>query len=236
MHDSPPPSPPVTAILAARNESATIADVIRATRAVLPPGSEILVVDDGSRDATAALAEEEGARVIRRTGGAHGKGLALRDGLAAAHGDVLVFLDADGQDPPDDLPRLLAALTPEVDLVNGSKFLGTCLPGALSPLNRVGNRFMSGLVNLLFGLAITDSQSGFRAARRRRVAALPLVAREYEIETEMLLRAALAGLRIVEVPVTRDRRRAGRSGFRRVRNGLRILAWIVALRVGGLGR
>lgn len=227
----------VTAVLAARNEAGTIAGVVRRTLAALPEGGEVVVVDDGSADDTARLAAEAGARVVRReAAGPHGKGLALRDGIAAARGGVVVFLDADGQDPPEDVALLLAALEPGVDLVNGSKFIGTCRPGAISRINRAGNRFMSALVNVLFGLAITDSQSGFRAIRLARLRALPLAAREYEIETEVLLRGALAGWRMVEVPVTRDRRGAGRSGFRRVRNGLRILALILAIRVRSFAR
>lgn len=231
------PRPPVSAILAARDEAGTIEAVVRGTFAALPPASEVLVVDDGSADATAELAERAGARVVRRTAaGAHGKGLALRDGIAAARGEIAVFLDADGQDPPQDIPLLLAALAPGVDLVNGSKFLGTCKPGAISRLNRAGNRFMSALVNALFGLAITDSQSGFRAIRLERLRALALASREYEIETEVLLRGALAGWRMIEVPVTRDRRGAGSSGFKRVRNGLRILGLILAIRVRSFAR
>ncbi|MBK7973822.1 MAG: glycosyltransferase [Deltaproteobacteria bacterium] len=164
------------------------------------------------------------------------RGSRSRAGIAAARGEVAVFLDADGQDPPEDIALLLAALAPDVDLVNGSKFTGTCLPGAISPLNRLGNRSMSALANVLFGLAITDSQSGFRAIRLERLRALRLEAREYEIETEVLLGGALAGWRMVEVPVTRDRRGAGRSGFKRIRNGLRILALILATRVRSFAR
>ncbi len=220
---------PVTAIIAARNEAPAIAEVVRGVSAVLPPESEVLVMDDGSSDGTAECARAAGARVIRRAS-PHGKGLALRDGLAAARGDILVFLDGDGQDPPEDVTRLLAALAPDVDLVNGSKFLGTCREGAISRINRVGNRFMTGLVNVLFGTALTDTQSGFRAVRRSSLAGFALRATEYEIETEMLLRGLRRGWTVREIGVTRDRRAAGRSGFRRVRNGLRILAVILALR------
>ena len=229
--------PAISAILAARDEAGTIEAVVRGAFAALPPSSEVLVVDDGSTDATAELAERAGARVVRRAvAGAHGKGLALRDGIVAARGEIAVFLDPDGPDPPDDLPFLPAALGSGIALVNGSKFIGTCRPGAISRVNRAGNRFMSALVNTLFGLSITDSQSGFRAIRLERLRALVLASREYEIETEVLLSGALAGWRMVEVPVTRDRRGAGRTGFKRMRNGLRILGFILAIRVRSFAR
>ncbi len=229
--DSRESSVPVTVVIAARNEAPAIAEVVRGVAAVLPQGSEVLVVDDGSSDGTAGRSAEAGARVIVR-GPPHGKGRALRDGIAAARGEVLLFLDGDGQDPPADVPLLLGALEPGVDLVNGSKFIGTCNDGAISGINRAGNRFMTGLINLLFGSSITDSQSGFRALRRVSLAGMVLESSEYEIETEMLLRGLRRGWTVREVPVTRDRRSAGRSGFRRVRNGLRILWVIVALRWG----
>jgi glycosyltransferase involved in cell wall biosynthesis len=169
--------------------------------------------------------------VVRRSA-PHGKGRAIREGIAASARDVLVFLDADGQDPPRDIARLLEALHPDVDLVNGSKFLGTCRPGAISAVNRAGNQFMSGLINVLFRVHVTDSQSGFRAIRRASLATLTLTAAEYEIETEILLRGLRRGWNVREIPVTRDRREHGRSGFRRIRNGLRILATIVRIRLG----
>jgi len=96
--------------------------------------------------------------------------------------------------------------------------------------NYFGNKFMSGLINVLFGVKITDSQAGYRAIRLDKVRGIPLAAKEYEIETEMLIKSIKRGLKIVEVPVTRDRRAAGRTNFKRIRNGLIILGTILKLR------
>ena len=90
---------------------------------------------------------------------------------------------------------------------------------------------MSRLINLLFGSAVTDSQSGFRVISRDLIAQWRLDSTQYEIETEMLCKALKAGVEVKEVPVTRKARTAGRTGFRRVKNGLRILRTILKERL-----
>ncbi len=86
---------------------------------------------------------------------------------------------------------------------------------------------MTHLINLLFKVKITDSQSGFRALKREKLQNVNLTATEYEIETEMLLKAIKKGLKIAEVGVVRDKRKSGSSQFKRIRNGFRILLWIL---------
>jgi len=217
----------ISVIIAAYREAENLVPVLERVKASLPQALEILVVDDGSPDDTAKVAREAGARVVSHSR-KMGKGLALRTGMREARGDLIVFLDADGQDPPEELPRLVAPILEDrADFTNGSKFLGECRPGAISSLNRGGNLFMSGLINLLFGARITDSQSGFRAFRRDKIADFDLIAREYEIETEMLIKSIKKRLRIMEIPVVREKRQAGKTGFNRVRNGCRILFWIL---------
>jgi glycosyltransferase involved in cell wall biosynthesis len=219
----------VCAIIAAYNEGPNIAPVIEGVRAVLGPDDDILVVDDGSTDNTSEVSRAAGARVVRQEPN-QGKGRAIIRGLEEATGDVVLFIDGDGQDYPEEIPRLLAEMEKGADLVNGSKFIGTLKDGAISAPNYLGNKFMSGLINLLFGVKVTDSQAGYRCFRRSKLGAIKLTAREYEIETEMLIKAIKNGFRIVEVPVTRDRRAAGETSFKRVRNGLRILGTILRLR------
>jgi len=216
----------VSVILAAHNEEGNLEGIISRIKRVLPDLHQLIVVDDGSKDRTAKTAEAAGAIVLRHEAN-RGKGAALKTGMASATGEVLIFLDADGQDPPEEIPLLLKPIEEGADFVNGSKFIGECRKGAISGLNVLGNRFMTALVNLLFGSRITDSQSGFRAIRREKLANLHFRATEYEIETEMLIKALKHGLKVVEVPVVRDRRRAGRSGFKRIRNGTRILLLIL---------
>lgn len=223
-------APSVTVILPAHDEAGTIADVVTRTRASVPGLDEVVVVDDGSTDDTARLAEAAGARVVRLTPN-RGKGIALRRGLAEARGDVLVLLDADGQDAPEDIPALLAALEDGVTMVVGSRFLGTFEPGAITPLNRAGNRALTGIVNLLFGARLTDTQAGFRAFRRSFLDGLALSAQRYDIEVDLLLSALDRPGRVVEVAVRRSARSYGASDLGSVRDGARILGRILRRRL-----
>jgi glycosyltransferase involved in cell wall biosynthesis len=220
----------VSAIMAAYDEADAVASVVRACQRVLPAGSEVIVVDDGSRDATALQARGAGARVLRLDRNA-GKGAALLHGANAARGDVLVFLDADGQDDPEDIAALLDALRPGVDLVIGSRFLGTLQPGAITPLHRIGNRVLTAVVNVLFGTRLTDTQAGFRCMSRQTLARCRPRARRYDIEVDLLLEVLRLGGRVIEVPVHRLPRGAGRSKLATVRDGGRILARILRHRL-----
>ncbi|MGH2345527.1 MAG: glycosyltransferase family 2 protein [Chloroflexota bacterium] len=220
----------VCVLIAAYNEGPNIGAVVRGVKEVLKPDDEVLVVDDGSADNTSEAARAAGARVLRQTPN-QGKGRAIIHGIPEAAGDVVVFLDGDGQDPPDEIPLLLAGIEKGADLVNGSKFIGRLKEGAISRPNYYGNLFMSRLIGILYGVKITDSQSGFRAFRLDKLRGMHIEAKEYEIETEMLIQAVKGKWRILEVPVTRDRRAAGSTSFKRVRNGTRILATILRLRL-----
>ncbi|MEE2829977.1 MAG: glycosyltransferase family 2 protein [Myxococcota bacterium] len=221
-------------VMAAHNEEGAVGAVVRRSREVLGPAVDILVVDDGSTDGTAAEAEAAGARVLRLWPNG-GKGAAMRAGIAASRADWLVFIDADGQDDPGEIPVLLAERKADVALINGSRFLGELKSGSIHPANRVGNIVLTRLFAKLFGQAITDSQAGFRVVRGDLLRTLPLRGDEYEFETEVLGRLLRQGRRVVEVPVTREARAAGSTDFRRVRNGLRILGTMLALRVGARG-
>lgn len=218
----------ISVILPAYNEGLTIGAVIKEIFSYVSADIEVLVVDDGSRDNTSEAAKAAGACVLRLEKNL-GKGMALRKGIRQAKGSVLVFMDGDGQDPAEEIPKLIEEIRKGADFVNGSKFLGRCESGAISSLNRAGNQFMNGIINFLFKTKITDSQSGFRAISAAALSMFSgsLSAKEYEIETEMLLRAMSAGLNIVEIPVVRRKRAEGHSHLRRVKHGLRILKVIL---------
>lgn len=220
----------MSVLLPAHDEAATIEDVVRLCLAHTPGCLEVVVFDDGSVDDTASRAERAGARVLRAAVNA-GKGVAVARAVPQLRGDIVVLLDADGQDDPMEIPSLLEALTSDVSLVIGSRFLGTFRSGAISPLNRAGTAVINGLFNLAFGARVTDTQAGFRALWRRSFDDLEIQARHYDIETDMLCQIVSAGGRVVEVPVTRSPRQGGATDFSRVRDGLRIVRRIVATRL-----
>ncbi len=216
----------VTVVLAAFDEAANIGPVVRGCRR---HADEVLVVDDGSTDHTAAVAREAGARVVRLSRN-RGKGVAVRRGAHEARGDVLVFMDADGQDDPADIRSLLEALD-DADMAVGSRFLGHFEHEAITRLHAWGNRALTGMVNALFGARLTDTQAGFRAIRRDRFLAADLDATGYDVEVDLILDILGSGGHVVEVPVTRRARVHGRSHLRTVRDGARIALCIARQRL-----
>jgi len=172
--------------------------------------SEIVVVDNGSSDATAEAARGAGARVVSEP--RRGYGRACLAGIAALDGappDVVVFLDADASDDPSEMPLLVARIRAGDDFVVGSRVLGAAEPGALAPQARYGNRLACFLLRVFYGARFTDL-GPFRAIRYGALRALGMRDTNYGWTVEMQLRAARAGLRSSEVPVS-YRRRVGRS-------------------------
>jgi glycosyltransferase involved in cell wall biosynthesis len=220
----------ISVLLPAFDEAMTIGPLVRGCLAHTPPPCEVLVVDDGSTDDTGTLAEAAGARVLRLPGN-RGKGVAVREGLAAVRGDVVVMLDADGQDDPAEIPSLLAALTDDVDMVVGSRFRGQFGAGSITPLNYAGNRFLTFVLNVLFATRMTDTLAGFKALRVSRLRGLRFEARRYDIEVELLVRLLRAGARVIEIPVRRAARVHGTSRLDSFRDGTRVLGRIVRLRL-----
>lgn len=223
------PPATTTVLVAAYNEAPVIGSVVRATLQALP-SAEVLVVDDGSTDDTAQCAEAAGARVLRMPQNA-GKGIAVRRGLQESRGDIIVLIDGDGQDDPAEIPSLLAALTPETALVIGSRFLGRFEPGAITPVNHWGNRFLTSVINLLFRTNLTDTQAGFKVFWAERLRRLHLRAHRFDIEVDLLLAVLRSGGKVVEVPVRRAPRQHGTSRLNSIRDGTRIFCRILARRV-----
>ena len=201
------PNQVVGIIIPARNEAAALGQVL----AELPRGlvHEILVVDNGSTDETAALARRSGAHVVSEP--IPGYGRACLAGLAALDPsiEVVAFLDADHSDYPEDLLRLLEPIrTGQADLVLGSR-IAQAAPGSLTPQQRFGNRLACALMQWCFGVRYTDL-GPFRAIRRDALERLGMADQGFGWTVEMQAKAARRGLRIAEVPV-RYRRRIGRS-------------------------
>jgi glycosyltransferase involved in cell wall biosynthesis len=220
----------VSVIIPAHNEAPTIADVAQACVANTPGLLEVIVVDDGSTDGTAEVAAAAGADVVRLPRN-QGKGVALQRGIDHARGEILIFIDADGQDDPTEIPAMLAAFQPGVDIVLGSRFMGRFRPGAITRLNYLGTRFITAVVNLLFGIHVTDPLAGFRAVRAKVFQFVRIEARGYDIEVDVLLRIVRLGGGVREVPAQRSARPHGESGLSNIRDGTIIMLRALSIRL-----
>lgn len=178
---------------------------------------DILVVDNGSTDATASVAAKAGATVVPEP--RRGYGRACLTGIEAAGDvDVIILMDGDRSDRPDELPLLMAPLlSGEADLVIGSRILGSYESGSLMPQQIVGNKVAATLLRLLYGVRVTDI-GPFRVIRRETLLGLGMQEMTYGWSVEMIARIARAGLTVREVPVT-YRNRAG--GVSKVSGNLR---------------
>lgn len=195
-------------IIPALNEAGNIADLV--ADVLRQPIASVIVVDNGSTDATSDLAGRAGARVVREP--RRGYGYACAAGVAAAsEADVLVFLDGDYSFLPDELPTLLEPLRQEqADLILGSRFLGQIVPGAMPFHQRFGNWLAAFLVRRLYGVNVTDI-GPYRAVRRDLLASLNMREMTFGWPIEMLVKAARRQARIIEAPVSYHPRRAGVS-------------------------
>lgn len=197
----------VSVVIPACNEQDAIAAVVKAVPASLV--EEVIVVDNGSTDATAARAEKAGARVVKEF--RRGYGAACHKGLMAVQkADVVVFLDGDNSDNPAELPLLLAPVeSGQADLVIGARLSGAMEPAAMPPHARLGNRLVALFMRHAYNVKISDIGS-FRAVRKDVLLSLGMEQMTFGWPVEMLVKAARRKARIVEVPVS-YRKRIGTS-------------------------
>ena len=218
----------VSVVVPAKDEAANLPHVLGA----LPDGlHEVILVDGRSEDDTVAVARSvlPSITVVGQCG--RGKGDALAVGFAAATGDVIVALDADGSTDPEEISSLVAALLGGADYVKGSRYLAGGGSEDLTLVRSLGNRALALTVNVLFGTRYTDLCYGYFGFWRRHLGALGLDCDGFEVETLLNIRAARAGLRIAEVPSFERTRIHGESSLHVVRDGLRILRTIVRERL-----
>jgi glycosyltransferase involved in cell wall biosynthesis len=218
----------ICALIPAFNEAPHIAEVIEGARRHVV---RVVVIDDGSSDGTAGIAEAAGATCLR-SGSNRGKASALRTGIEfASAGDFshVLTLDGDGQHRPEDIPSLVeTARQTGADLVIGTRsFDRAAMPRARYYSNTLGSRLASALV----GRGIRDSQSGFRLVRLDKLRALDLRSKCYEFEMEVLIKMARAGCSIAHAPVrTVYQGGRARSKMKPVRDTVRICLWSLAFR------
>jgi len=222
--------PSVTVVIPAMDEARNLAHVF----ATIPEWvHEIVLVDGHSTDGTVAIAKKlyPDIRIVHQQG--RGKGDALQAGFAVAKGDIIVMMDADGSSDGKEIPRFVAALTTGADFAKGSRFASGGGSDDITFFRRLGNGFLSGLVNILFGTRYTDLCYGYNAFWAEHLPKLNLDCDGFEIETVMNVRAAKAGLAIHEVPSYEYLRLHGMSNLNVVRDGMRIAKFILQERLTG---
>jgi glycosyltransferase involved in cell wall biosynthesis len=222
-------------IIPVYNEELTIGNIIDRVKAVAQQAglrNEIIVIDDRSYDKSLEVAKAHGAKLY--TLKQHlGKGYALRAGFAKAKGNIIVTIDSDGSHRPEELPEVLAPVQQDqADLVIGSRYLNH-KQVATRRLNAFGVRIFNYFIQMLTGVAITDSQSGYRAMKREVLKSQKPKSGGYEIESEMLVKTAKKKFRVTEVPISFEQRTYGRSGVDPMIDGFKILISIISAYMKG---
>ena len=214
----------ILAGIAAYNEARYVGSIVLQARQYV---DEVIVIDDGSTDNTARVAELAGATVIRHDEN-RGKGAAIQSILAEAkkrNPDVLVLLDADSQHNPNEIPILIKPISEGFDLVIGSR---EAQKDKTPRYRRIGQKVLLRSTRLASKTNISDSESGFRALSPKAINDLELKAKGFAIESEMITRAADKNLKITEVPISNIYTKDG-STLNPIRHGIDVLSRIIAM-------
>ena len=209
------------------NEAITISDVVRSFRKALPAAS-IYVFDNNSTDGTATVAHEAGATVFSER--RQGKGFVVQTMFRKIDADVYIMVDGDGTYPASSVHKLIEPIVNgDADMVVGSR-LHASSHSRFKAANLFGNKLIRRLLQMIFGIKLSDVLSGYRAFNRNFVKGIPLFGGGFEVETELTIKALQKGFRIEEVPVNLEVRPEGSySKIRIVRDGFLILNTILTL-------
>ncbi|WP_028604255.1 glycosyltransferase family 2 protein [Ottowia thiooxydans] len=216
----------ISVVLPAKNEAAAVGATVARIQALMPD-AEILVVNDGSTDATASVAQSAGARVVSHPY-SKGNGAAIKTGARAATGDVIVFMDADGQHDPADISRLLEKMEQGHDMVVGARQKGSQASVGRGLANGLYNR----LASWMTGHQVEDLTSGFRAVRAAKFREfLYLLPNGFSYPTTSTMAFFRAGYSVAYVPI-HAAKRIGKSHVRLLRDGTRFL--LIIFKIGTL--
>lgn len=216
----------ISVVLPAKNEAGAVGDTVTRILQVFPQ-AEVIVVNDGSSDATAELAAAAGARVISHPY-SKGNGAAIKTGARAARGEVIVFMDADGQHDPADIPRLLVRLEEGHDMVVGARQSGS----QASVGRGLANGFYNGLASYMTGHPVQDLTSGFRAVVASKFREfLYLLPNGFSYPTTSTMAFFRAGYSVAYEPI-HAARRIGTSHIRPLKDGVRFM--LIIFKIGTL--
>ena len=216
----------ITIVLPAKNEESGLDRVLLSLKNLFP-NAEIIVVDDGSTDRTAATSKALGAIVVTHPC-SKGNGAAIKTGARAATGDVIVFMDADGQHDPADIPRLLARLDEGYDMVVGAR-----QAGSQASIGRgIANAFYNRMATFMVGHKVEDLTSGFRVARRDKfMQFLSLLPNGFSYPTTSTMAFFRAGYSVAYEPIMAAKR-VGKSHIKPIQDGIRFL--LIIFKIGTL--
>lgn len=218
----------ITVVVPAMNEAANLPHVFARIPACV---DEVILVDGNSSDDTVEVARSlrPDVRVVLQSG--RGKGNALACGFAAASGDIIVMLDADGSTDPAEIPAFIAPLLEGADFAKGSRYAQGGGSADITPIRGLGNRALGAVVNVLFGTRFTDLCYGYNAFWRSCLPHMHVTCDGFEVETLINIRVARAGLNVAEVPSHEEERIHGESNLNAFRDGRRVLATIIRERL-----
>ena len=227
----------ISIIIPVYNEEGNIGKLIDNILSKIKLNKEIIIVNDGSTDNTIEEIKSKNCKIINLEKNM-GKGFAMREGIKLSSGNYILFMGGDGQDDPKEIISLYEKIKNNYDLVIGSRFLPTqnnterYSKKAVLPINEIGNRFITFLINIFFKRKITDSQAEFKIFLSSKLKSLTLISDRFEIETELLIRSFKNNFKIIELPVHRHERLYGKSKlfdipFGRLLFGMRVIRAII---------